>query len=128
VAQDELSPARARSVLIVDDHAPFRAAARLLLERAGFEVVGESADAAGALAAADALRPAIVLVDIGLPDGDGFEVAERLAARDDAAAVILVSSREGAWSRNRLAGSPARGFISKGDLTGEAVAALVGGA
>jgi len=100
----------------------------MLLDGAGFEVVGESEDVAGALAAAQALRPEIVLVDIGLPDGDGFEVAAHLAASDDAPVVILVSSREGAWYRSRLAQSPARGFISKGDLTAEAVAALVGGA
>ena len=115
----------ARSVLIVDDHAPFRAAARMLLEGDGFEVVGESEDVAGALADAVRLRPAIVLLDIGLPDGDGFEVAERLAERDDSPIVILVSSREVASYRSRLAESPARGFIAKGDLSGDAIAALV---
>jgi DNA-binding NarL/FixJ family response regulator len=116
----------ARSVLIVDDHAPFRAAARMLLEREGFEVVGESADAAGTLVAATQLRPAIVLLDIALPDGDGFEVADRLAEGDDSPIVILVSSREVAWYRSRLAESPARGFIAKGDLSGDAIVALVG--
>jgi DNA-binding NarL/FixJ family response regulator len=116
-----------RSVLIVDDHASFRDSARLLLEGAGFEVVGESEDAAGALAAATRLEPAIVLLDIGLPDGDGFEVAERLAEGDDPPAVILVSSREVAWYRRRLANSPARGFIAKGDLSAGAVEALVHG-
>ena len=70
-------------MLIVDDNAPFRSAARALLQRDGFDVVGESEDAAGALAAAARLRPAIVLLDIGLPDGDGFDVAERLARSDD---------------------------------------------
>jgi DNA-binding NarL/FixJ family response regulator len=112
-------------VLIVDDHPSFRAAARILLEGVGFDVVGESEDAAGALAAAARLRPAIVLLDIGLPDGDGFEVAERLASGDDPPVVILVSSREVAWYRRRLAESPARGFIAKGDLSGDAVEALV---
>jgi DNA-binding NarL/FixJ family response regulator len=117
----------ARSVLIVDDHASFRDAARLLLEGAGFEVVGESEDAAGAVAATTRLRPAIVLLDIGLPDGDGFEVAERLARSDDPPVVILISSREVAWYRRRLAHSPARGFIAKGELSAGAVEALVGG-
>ena len=118
---------RARTVLIVDDHPSFRAAARILLESAGFDVVDESEDAAGALAAAARLRPAIVLLDIGLPDGDGFEVAKRLASGDDPPVVILVSSREVAWYRRQLAESPARGFIGKGDLSGDAVEALVGG-
>ena len=117
----------ARSVLIVDDHASFRDAARLLLERAGFEVVGESEDAAGAVDATTRLRPAIVLLDIGLPDGDGFEVAELLARSDDPPVVILISSREVTWYRRRLAGSPARGFIAKGELSAGAVEALVGG-
>lgn len=117
----------ARSVLIVDDHASFRDAARLLLEGAGFEVVGESEDAAGAVEATTRLRPAIVLLDIGLPDGDGFDVAERLAGSDDPPAVILISSREVAWYRRRLADSPARGFIPKGELSAGAVEALVGG-
>jgi len=116
------------SVLIVDDHASFRSAARALLQGDGFEVVGESEDAAGALAAVARLRPAIVLLDIGLPDGDGFEVAERLARGDDPPVVILISSREVAWYRGRLADSPARGFIGKGELSAAAVQALVDGA
>jgi DNA-binding NarL/FixJ family response regulator len=116
-----------RSVLIVDDHPSFRSAARMLLEGAGFEVVGESENAAGAVEAATRLQPAIVLLDIGLPDGDGFEVAERLAGRDDPPAVILISSREVAWYRRRLADSPARGFIAKGELSAGALEALVGG-
>jgi DNA-binding NarL/FixJ family response regulator len=113
--------------LIVDDHASFRDAARLLLEGAGFRVVGESEDAAGALEATVRLHPAIVLLDIGLPDGDGFEVAEQLAEGEDPPAVILVSSREVAWYRRRLADSPARGFIAKGELSAGAVEALAGG-
>jgi len=117
-----------RSVLIVDDHASFRSAARALLKGDGFEVVGESEDAAGALAAVARLRPAIVLLDIGLPDGDGFEVAERLARGDDPPVVILISSREVAWYRRRLAESPARGFIAKGELSAAAVEALMDGA
>jgi DNA-binding NarL/FixJ family response regulator len=114
-------------VLIVDDNAAFRSAARALLERDGFDVVGESEDAASALAAATGLRPAIVLLDIGLPDGDGFDVAERLARSDDPPVVILISSREVAWYRRRLATSPARGFIAKGELSANAVEILVGG-
>jgi DNA-binding NarL/FixJ family response regulator len=117
-----------RSVLIVDDHASFRSAARALLQNDGFEVVGESEDAASALATVARLRPAIVLLDIGLPDGDGFEVAELLARGDDPPVVILISSREVAWYRGRLADSPARGFIGKGELSAAAVQALMDGA
>ncbi|MFL5959973.1 MAG: response regulator transcription factor [Gaiellaceae bacterium] len=117
-----------RSVLVVDDHASFRSAARALLQGDGFEVVGESEDAASALAAVARLRPAIVLLDIGLPDGDGFEVAELLARRADPPVVILISSREVAWYQGRLAESPARGFIAKGELSVDAIEALMDGA
>ena len=69
------------TVLIVDDHADFRAFARTLLEAGGFEVVGEARDGASALSAARALRPELVLLDVQLPDIDGFAVCEQLAVR-----------------------------------------------
>ena len=65
---------------IVDDHAGFRAAARGLLEAGGFDVLGEAADGTSALAAVAKLQPEIVLLDVQLPDLDGFAVAERLAS------------------------------------------------
>ena len=116
----------ARTVLIVDDHAPFRALARALLELEGFQVVGEAADARAALDAVGRLRPGVVLLDVQLPDLDGFEVARRLAQVGDSPAIVLVSSRDRAVYRRRLAESRARGFIAKSDLSGAAVAALVG--
>ena len=116
----------ARTVLIVDDHAPFRALARALLQLEGFQVVGEAADARSALDAVRRLRPGVVLLDVQLPDLDGFEVARRLAQVGDSPAIVLVSSRDRAVYRRRLAESPARGFIAKSDLSGAAVAALVG--
>jgi DNA-binding NarL/FixJ family response regulator len=116
----------ARTVLIVDDHAPFRALARALLQLEGFEVVGEAADALSALDAVGRLRPNVVVLDIQLPDLDGFEVARRLARAGDPPAIVLVSSRDRSAYRRRLAESPARGFIPKSDLSGAAVAALVG--
>jgi DNA-binding NarL/FixJ family response regulator len=115
-----------RTVLIVDDHAPFRALARALLQLEGFEVVGEAADAQSALDAVGRLRPNVVVLDIQLPDLDGFEVTRRLAQTGDPPAIVLVSSRDRSAYRRRLAESPARGFIAKGDLSGAAVAALVG--
>jgi len=116
----------ARTVLIVDDHAPFRALARALLQLEGFEVVGEAADALSALDAVRRLRPSLVLLDVQLPDLDGFEVARRLARAGDPPAVVLVSSRDRSAYRRRLADSPSRGFVAKSDLSGAAVAALVG--
>ena len=116
----------ARTVLIVDDHAPFRALARALLQLEGFEVVGEVADARSALEAVGRLRPDVVVLDIQLPDLDGFEVARRLAQAGDPPVIVLVSSRDSSAYRRRLADIPARGFIPKSDLSGAVVAALVG--
>jgi DNA-binding NarL/FixJ family response regulator len=113
-----------RTVLIVDDHAAFRAAARALLQDGGFVVVGEAADGASAIAAAGELRPDVVLLDIQLPDLDGFAVAERL--RDGGSAIVLTSSRSVTSFRRRLAANPAWRFIPKSELSGEALSAAVG--
>lgn len=113
------------TILIVDDHASFRLQARALLETQGFEVVGEAPDGLAAIELAGSLRPEIVLLDIGLPDFDGFEVARKLAAGDAGPAVVLTSSREAAAYGPRLASSPAVGFIAKDELSGPALAALV---
>ena len=113
-------------MLIVDDHAAFRASARALLQAEGFDVVGEAADGARAVEAVAVLRPEIVLLDIQLPDLDGLAVAERLAAGQDAPAVVLISSRDAAAYGPRLNKARARGFIPKSGLSGEALAALVG--
>ena len=113
------------TVLIVDDHPAFRSLARALLESEGFAVVGEAEDGAAAMSAVEALRPDVVLLDIQLPDLDGFEVAERLAGRADAPAVVLVSTRTAAAYGARLETAAARGFIPKTSLSGAALAALV---
>lgn len=113
------------TVLIVDDHSGFRSSARALLEAEGFDVVGEAEDGVSALVAIDRLHPRIVLLDVQLPDIDGFEVAERLARAGDPPAVVLVSTRGVSSYQRRLARSPVRGFISKGELSGNALSALV---
>jgi DNA-binding NarL/FixJ family response regulator len=111
--------------LIVDDHDGFRSFARALLQAEGFEVVGEAADGLSALEAAAELEPDLVLLDIQLPDIDGFEVAERLSRDGEPPAVVLVSTREAAAYRRRLADTRARGFIPKAELSGPALLALV---
>jgi DNA-binding NarL/FixJ family response regulator len=118
-------PGMRLTVLIVDDHAGFRAFARALLEAENFDVVGEADDAASALAAASRLRPQVVVLDIQLPDRDGFEVAAQLAQTADPPVVVLVSTRDISTYRRRLAASPVRGFISKSELSGHALLALV---
>jgi DNA-binding NarL/FixJ family response regulator len=112
------------SVLIVDDHADFRASARALLELQGFEVVGDVVDGETALEAAARLRPDVILLDVQLPGIDGFEVAERLAAADDPPRVVLISSRHRS-AYDRLPGAPVAGFLGKHELSGAALAALL---
>lgn len=112
-------------LLIVDDHAGFRAVARAMLESEGFEVVGEAVDGAGAVSAAGRLHPAIVLLDVHLPDIDGFAVSELLAGLPGPPVVVLISSRPIADLRQRVLDSPVAGFLAKHELSGAAVTALV---
>jgi DNA-binding NarL/FixJ family response regulator len=112
-------------VLIVDDHAPFRSIARQLLSADGFLTVGEAADGAEAIRACGELCPDLVLLDVQLPDIDGFAVAAVLTARVDPPAVVLVSSRSRTDYGSRIEDCRARGFIAKAELSGDAVRRLV---
>ena len=114
------------NVLIVDDHPSFRANARAVLEAEGFEVVGEAEDGESALRAVSELAPELVLLDVQLPDIDGFEVARRLTNDGCGPAVVLVSSRDGSDFGPLIARSGARGFIAKAELSGAALSALLG--
>jgi DNA-binding NarL/FixJ family response regulator len=113
------------TVLIVDDHAGFRASAREVLESEGFRVVAEAPDAASAITAAQQLQPDIVLLDVHLPDLDGFEASRRIAAATRAAAIVLTSSGDCADLHGALGECPARGFIPKAELSRTAIRALV---
>jgi DNA-binding NarL/FixJ family response regulator len=99
--------------LVVDDHPTFRKTARTLLESEGFEVVGEAVDGASAIEAAAFLQPDVVLLDVYLPDMDGFEVAKALGRNGNRAAVILTSSRDSSDFGPLVERSGARGFIAK---------------
>ena len=113
-------------ILIVDDHPSFRRCARALLEADGFAVIGEAEDGEGALSAIGSLRPDVVLLDVQLPDMDGFAVLERLGTDGTTEPqVVLVSSREASDYDGLIRASGARGFISKAELTGAAVRVLL---
>ena len=113
------------TVLIVDDQRVFRRTARAVLESDGFEVVGEAPDGDAGLAARRRLRPDVVLVDVNLPDTDGFALAERMTANGDAPAVILTSSSDDPLYPERARRSGARGFVAKHDLCGAAIERLL---
>jgi DNA-binding NarL/FixJ family response regulator len=115
----------ALKVLIVDDHPSFRESARLLLESEGFDVIGDAEDGMSGLRAARELRPDIVLLDVQLPDIDGFDVAARLTSDDDAPSVVLTSSRELSDYGPLVTRSGARGFVPKSELSGAALEAFV---
>jgi DNA-binding NarL/FixJ family response regulator len=113
-------------IVIVDDHPAFRAWARAVLAADGFRIAGEAADAASALAEVQAVRPDVVLLDVQLPDADGFEVADALKAARSRPAIILTSSRDASAYAADLArtGLP---FIAKEDLSGSAIRTMLGG-
>lgn len=115
----------ARRVLIIDDNQSFRTAARQLLERHGLVVVAEAGTGFGGIAEAEEHHPDLVLLDVQLPDVDGFAVAERLSELDGRVGVILTSSLDGVDFGGLVARSPALGFVPKGELSGSAIEALL---
>jgi CheY-like chemotaxis protein len=113
------------TVLIVDDHPGFRARARALLESEGFVVVAEADDGASGVRSAAECSPDLVLLDVQLPDMDGFEVAAEIAAADGDVQIVLVSSRDGSDFGALVTKSGARGFIPKAELSGAGLTALL---
>ncbi len=115
------------TVLIVDDHPTFGAMARVLLEADGFKVVGLAADGGAGLAAAQELRPDLVLLDVRLPDGDGFGFAAELCADPDGPQVVVTSSSDDPRYPDLARESGALGFIAKHDIGGPYLKSLLSG-
>jgi CheY-like chemotaxis protein len=118
-----------RTVLIVDDSAPFRTTAQALLVARGYAVAGTAADGAQALDAAASLRPDAVLLDVNLPDMDGTTVAEQLVANGHGGAVpavVLVSTVDRAALGSAVETCGARGFLPKSDLGSPRLVDLLG--
>ena len=112
--------------LLVDDNETFLNAASLLLEREGVTVMGVASSIAGALRQARALRPEVILVDIGLGDESGFDLARLLALDDPDADVILISTAAEADYAELIDDSPAAGFLAKSDLSLHGISRLLG--
>ena len=119
---DRFVPCR---VLLVDDNSDFRRAARQLLERHGFIVVAEAETGVSGIERAQEQRPDLLLVDVQLPDVDGFEVAERLSRLEVPVDVILTSSLDGTDFGALVEGSSALGFVPKAELSASAIEALL---
>ena len=114
--------------VLVDDNEAFLETASLLLEREGLAIVGMASTIAGALRQVRALRPALVLVDIGLGNESGFDLA-RLLAQDGQVAgaeVILISTGAEADYRELIDDSPAAGFLAKSELSVRGISRLLG--
>ncbi len=114
------------TVLIVDDHPSFRASARAILEADGFEVIGEAEDGATALEKVRELTPDVLLIDVQLPDMDGFAVSAKLQLNGPGPVVVVVSSRDAADYGTLVEECGARGFIAKDELSGAALGGLIG--
>lgn len=104
------------SVLVVDDDESFRAMSARILQRRGFHVVGDASDGAGAVRAVEAMRPDGVLLDVHLPDANGFDVARTLARLEQPPRVLLTSSDAYVGDDKAAARCGAAGFVAKTDL------------
>jgi DNA-binding NarL/FixJ family response regulator len=114
-----------RRILIVDDHAGFRASARRMLEAGGFEVAGEAGDVASARSAVTELSPDAILLDVQLPDGDGIALTAELVANGNAPQIVLCSSRGADELGSAVSESGARGFLTKDELSAAAIRELL---
>jgi DNA-binding NarL/FixJ family response regulator len=103
-------------VLVVDDATCCRQVVCELLERRGYEIAGEATDVAAALRLAERIQPDAALLDVHLPDGDGFDLAERLTRSQPGMAVLLTSADFDEHFYARADVSGARGFVPKSQL------------
>jgi DNA-binding NarL/FixJ family response regulator len=112
-------------IMLVDDHPSFRAAARWLLETEGYVVVAEASSGESALELIAAADPELVLLDVGLPGIDGFQVAAAIPKLVSHARIVLTSSRDlSDLGADRVSACGAAGFVPKAALSRAALAAV----
>jgi CheY-like chemotaxis protein len=116
-----------RSVLVVDDDAAFRDLAARILRSWGHDVVGEAGTCAEAITRSTALQPDTVLADIGLPDGDGFELTRRLVGAPWNPRIVLISSDADAANGPAARRVGALGFFPKAELSGRPCRSMIDG-
>lgn len=116
-----------RSVLVVDDDSYFRQLVIGLLRSWGHNVAGEAASVAEAVDAVTALRPDTVLIDIGLPDGDGLELAVKMSALPWHLQILLISADADAASDCDARRAGAAGFTPKAEVTGSRFRGMLDG-
>jgi DNA-binding NarL/FixJ family response regulator len=113
------------TVLVVDDDAAFRHLATRLLRSWGYQVVGEAASLAEALARAAELSPDAALVDVALPDGNGFDLTVSLRSLPSPARVVLISSDAEPGFTTAAHRAGADGFLAKDQLAAAALRRLI---
>jgi DNA-binding NarL/FixJ family response regulator len=115
-----------RSILVVDDDPIFLSLATRILTQAGLEVVATAEDAAGAVSAANATKPDAALVDVGLPDREGVNLAYELAELPWRPLVVLTSTdRDAGFAVEVSDGRPKLPFIAKEDLANGGLPSLL---
>lgn len=114
-------------IVIVDDDQTFLTTVRTLLEADGFEVVGEALNGVEGVATVEELKPDVVLLDVNLPDIDGFEVVKRLTDRGRAPPIVLTSIRSESDFGDLVEKSRAYGFITKAEISGAALSRILDG-
>jgi DNA-binding NarL/FixJ family response regulator len=117
----------AMTLFIVDDHPAFRRAARRTFSAAGFDVIGEADAVQSAREALEGLDPNVALIDVNLPDGKGFEIAEWLRGRENPPIVVMTSDGEAEDLEDLALRSGARAFVEKARLTASALLAALTG-
>ncbi|HEY2688094.1 MAG TPA: response regulator transcription factor [Streptosporangiaceae bacterium] len=120
-----LPPHSPRSVLVVDDQAPFRSAARAVLRRLeGFEFAGEASSGPEAIDLVDRLHPALVLMDINMPEMTGIEATRRIVSAHPDVVVILCSTYDAADLPPGAADSGAAAYVNKERLAADTIRQL----
>ena len=112
--------------LLVDDNAAFLDAAAALLQREGVTVVGVASSTAQAVRQVRALQPAVVLIDIGLGNESGFDLARLLAQDGQGAELIMISARAETDHAELIAESPVAGFLAKSELSAREIDRVLG--